>query len=174
MLGRTSSRERRLAERLDAELAPLGAVLHGCRSVVAGVRIDHLVVAPSGAWVVVADHGPGRLDVATGPDGATVVTVDGNDRSSMVRSVSRGAEHVGSVLASSGFDWLPVNAALCFTNARRTARTRRPGEPVAILGPVELVDHSAVSGPLLGSDALRIAHVLRRSFEVDRLAGDSD
>ena len=174
VLGRTSPRERRLAERLDEELAPMGAVLHGCRLDRATARIDHLVVAPSGVWVVIADHSPGRLDVAGTVEGSTVVTIDAIDRSAMVRSASRGADHVASVLAPAGFDWLPVSAALCFTNARRTARTRRVAAPVAILGPAELVDHAAVPGPLLASDALRVADVLRRSFDVDRLGGDDD
>ncbi len=70
--GRSTIRERRLGARLDRELAPIGAVLHGCQLPGGAHRIDHLIVAPLLEWRraerIRTTFGYAWIDEHVGPD----------------------------------------------------------------------------------------------------------
>lgn len=155
LLGRTSGRERRLAPRLDSELAPIGAVLHGCRLRDADHRIDHLVVAPSGIWVVLADHSAGRVSFENDR-----LVVDGVDLSGRVSSAAFAAHRVRQALDGLGLDWLDVTPTLCFTNARLRLAGRHSMSGVRLLDARALVRDVALPGALLQADARRVAGMI--------------
>jgi hypothetical protein len=174
--GRHGFRERRLGLRLDRELAPIGAVLHACR-----VRtedstpdplddepgssvIDHLVVAPNGIWVIVADHHLGRLGRVR-VDGRRQPTLDGQVHLDPIRRATRLSNDLERVLYRLGLDWVEVHPTVCFTNARwgRVAR-ELDVDGVRMTWGSALVDRVAVPGPILQRDARAVAARLRRAL----------
>lgn len=163
LLGSTSTRERRLGMRLDAELAPIGAVMHGCRIGDDDHPIDHLVVAPSGIWVVIADHSDGPFErVAGGGDQAVRIGgVDAGDRLEAVRGV---AERVRGVLDGLDHDWVEVTPSMCFTNLRVRAVEV---DGVRLVTARRLVNDIATRGSLLQRDARRIAGAIGRELVID-------
>lgn len=68
----------------------MGAVLHDVRLPDTTLPIDHVVVAPSGIWLIETAHVAGRLTHrATGPrrKSSSTVLLDGVDRTMLVDSV---------------------------------------------------------------------------------------
>lgn len=165
--GRTTIRERRLGARLDRELAPIGAVLHGCRPPDATSRIDHLIVAPTGIWTVLANHSGGP--VSTGAHGGErQLLLGGEDQEARLTAAAFSAERVRQLLVPIGFDWVDVSATLCFTNAKWgvTARETEIGD-VRVTWGKALVDRVATPGPILVRDAQAIAAALASQLIVD-------
>ncbi|BAN01285.1 nuclease-related domain-containing protein [Ilumatobacter coccineus] len=165
--GRTTIRERRLGARLDRELAPIGAVLHGCRIPDATHRIDHLIVAPTGVWTVVAEHSSGAVSV-TGPKGDQRLHLGDQDQQGRITTASFAAERVRQLLVPVGFDWVDVSATLCFTNAKwgMIAKEVEIGGVCVTWGKA-LVDRVGTPGPISVKDAKSIAEVLGQQVIVD-------
>ena len=95
-------------------------VLHDRK--VPGTRgnIDHLVVAPSGVWVIDAKNYSGKVeqrDVGSRFSTDRRLYVDGRDRTKLVEGLSWQVEAVRAALGPSGFNEVPVHASLCFTNS---------------------------------------------------------
>ena len=83
-------------------------------------HIDHIVVAPSGVWVVAANEFDGRVerrDVGGWFKMDERLYVAGKDRTNLVDSIDRQVIAVENVLAKEGLDLIPVHAALCFVNS---------------------------------------------------------
>jgi hypothetical protein len=81
--------------------------------------IDHIVVAPSGVWVVDANDNDGRVerrDVGGWFKVDERLYVGGKDHSHLVDDVDRSVIAVEEMLASAGLGSVPVHAALCFIN----------------------------------------------------------
>jgi hypothetical protein len=168
--GRSTIRERRLGALLDRELAPIGAVLHGCRLPDAKHRIDHLVVAPTGIWTVLADHSVGPVSTSGRVDDRRVRLGD-QDQGSRLTAAAFAAERVRHLLVPIGFDWVDVSATLCFTNAKwgLVAREIEVGD-VRVTWGRALVDRVATPGPILVKDARAIAAALSGQLMVDDLS----
>jgi len=84
------------------------------------LNFDHIVVAPSGVWVVVIKDGGGRVerrDVGGWFNVDERLFVAGKDRTNMIDDVDRHVMAVEDALAKEGLDLVPVHAALCFTNS---------------------------------------------------------
>ena len=84
------------------------------------VNIDHIVVAPSGVWVIDTRDCVGRVerrDIGGWFKVDERLYVAGKDRTSLVDEVDRKVVAVEAALAQEGLDLVPVHAALCFTNA---------------------------------------------------------
>jgi hypothetical protein len=110
---------RRLAGRLNDELADHAIVFHDRRVPRTRGTIDHLVVATSGVWVVNARSYVGRVEA---PDlGGWLadhlhIYVGGHDRTRIVDGLTWQAKGVHALLASIEVHEVPVHAVLCFTN----------------------------------------------------------
>ena len=82
--------------------------------------IDHLVIAPSGVWVVIAGHDTGRVTSGRSGNGSPdreCLLVGGRDRSEFVGAASVAAREVGRSLDDAGFVSVPVRAVVCLVRA---------------------------------------------------------
>jgi hypothetical protein len=112
--------ERRLAARLNRDLAAHAIVLHDRRVPGSKGNIDHLVIASSGVWVVDAKNYAGKVELrdAGGWSKTDIrLYVGGRDRTKAVDGLSWQVESVRSVMAPVGFADAPIHRALCFTDA---------------------------------------------------------
>jgi hypothetical protein len=107
--------------------AHLHQTLHG-RAVVLDDRripgakavLNHIVVAPSGVWVVEAKECDGRVerrDVGGWFKVDERLYVGGKDRSHLVDGLDRHVIGVENLLAQAGLSSVPVHAALCFVSS---------------------------------------------------------
>jgi nuclease-like protein len=107
--------------------AHLHRTLHG-RAVVlddrkvpgANATVNHIVIAPSGVWVVEAKDYDGRVerrDVGGWFKVDERLYVAGRDRTNLVDGIDRHVIAVENVLAREKLDLVPVHAALCFINS---------------------------------------------------------
>jgi hypothetical protein len=99
---------------------PLGIeVLHDRQPEGAIHPIDHLVVAPSGVWVIDSMGDTGRVHGAEATDflrPAWRLFVGGVDRTVLVDDVRRRAGVVRNVLVANGEGRVPVRPLLCFSD----------------------------------------------------------
>lgn len=149
-------RERRLGPRLEKELAGWAIALHS-RLPDAGLEcqpIDHLVVAPAGVWVILADHRRSRLT----RDSATASAAAHHDEAPPQAVACR------AVLSSIGFDWLDVQLAVCATNARGVPRRPFRIDDVWVARPSSLMSLMSRAGPLSHADVATVAAELSRRF----------
>ena len=114
-------RERMLSVHLHTELGHRAVVLDDRKVPGTKMHTDHIVIAPSGVWVVDAHVCDGRVerrDVGGWFKVDERLYVAGSDRTSLVDSIDRQVMAVEQVLAKEGLDLIPVHAALCFVNAQ--------------------------------------------------------
>lgn len=112
-----ASGEEYVAERLAKYLNDGACVLHDRRIVGSRANIDHLVVAPSGVWVIDSKRGyKGKIAVANPLVGSPKLTIGGRDRTKLVAGVQK---QVGLVEAALGDTAArpPVHGAVCFVDA---------------------------------------------------------
>lgn len=112
--------ERRLSSYLDRELIGHATVLHDIRVPKTRTRIDHLVVAPSGIWVINARNDSGKVECHS--RGARLKSDPGlfvasRNRTRLVRAMRRRTDAVTRTLAPIGLSKVPIHRCLCFTNA---------------------------------------------------------
>ena len=113
-------RERKLSLHLHTELGQRAVVLDDRKVPGTKYHIDHIVVAPSGVWVVNAHEFNGRVerrDVGGWFKVDERLYVSGKDRTGLVDGIDRQVVAVESVLAKDGLEQVPVHAALCFVNS---------------------------------------------------------
>jgi hypothetical protein len=93
-------------------LRPLGILtLHDRNIPESSANIDHIVVAPSGVWVVDAKKYTGRIERRGWFSGDVRLHVDGKNRTKLAAAMKRQVEVVRHAL---GAHDIPVRAVLCF------------------------------------------------------------
>ncbi|HEX3089746.1 MAG TPA: nuclease-related domain-containing protein [Ilumatobacteraceae bacterium] len=113
-------RERMLSVHLHSQLGHRAVVLDDRKGPGAKVQIDHIVIAPSGVWVIEANECDGKIerrDVGGWFKVDERLYVAGKDRTGLVDGIDRQVMAVEQVLAKDGLDQIPVHAALCFVNS---------------------------------------------------------
>jgi hypothetical protein len=113
-------RERMLSVHLHTELGQRAVVLNDRKVPGTRTHIDHIVIAPSGVWVIDANEYDGRVerrDVGGWFKVDERLYVAGKDRTGLVDGIDRQVIAVENVLAKEGLDLIPVHAALCFVNS---------------------------------------------------------
>ena len=107
--------EQRVAASLD-RLTTCGAVvLHDRHVPGSRANIDHVVVAPSGVWVVDAKRYRGKVECRDRPFGGDPrLSVDGRDRSKLVAGMTR---QVAAVRRAVDCADVPIHPVLCFTGS---------------------------------------------------------
>jgi hypothetical protein len=156
-------------ERVAAVLANLPggfAVFHGVdggagRRVSGAGDIDHVVVGPSGVWVIETKCWDGRVEV-----GASNVLFDGAPPShDPVEQVRRLAARVVDDLARRLPDAPPVHALLCFAGSGFADGAARLGD-VAVCGIARL--YATVSAdtaaPISDDDRIRLIEILKQAY----------
>jgi hypothetical protein len=113
-------RDGMLSVHLHTELGQRAVVLDDRKVPATRGHIDHIVIAPSGVWVVVANEYDGRVerrDVGGWMKIDERLYVAGKDRTNLVDMIDRQVAAVENVLEKEGLDSIPVHAALCFVNS---------------------------------------------------------
>lgn len=112
--------EQRLANRLDRELSDIAVVLHDRKVPKTRGNIDHLVIAPSGIWIVDAKNYSGKVERRDVGGWRTVdhrLFVANRDRSKLVAGMGWQTDAVRTSLEPIGMVGAPISPCLCFTNA---------------------------------------------------------
>ncbi|MGZ4725296.1 MAG: nuclease-related domain-containing protein [Ilumatobacteraceae bacterium] len=109
-----------LSVHLHRELHGRAVVLDDRRVPGAKAAVTHIVVAPSGVWVVESKDLEGRVerhDVGGWFRVDERLFVAGKDKSHLVDGLDRHVIAIENLLAQAGLTSVPVHAALCFVNA---------------------------------------------------------
>jgi Nuclease-related domain len=113
-------RERMLSVQLHTQLGTRAVVLDDRKVPGTKCHIDHIVIAPSGVWIVDANEYDGRVerrDVGGWFKVDERLYVAGRDRTGLVDGIDRQVAAVENVLKKEGLELVPVHAALCFVNS---------------------------------------------------------
>ncbi len=115
-------------------------------------NIDHLVIAPSGIWIVDAKNYTGKVErrhvggLFTGQDR---LYVNGRNQTKLVEGLDWQRDAVHTVLEPIGFGAVPIHRALCFTNSSWGLRFRAIGINGAVVTwSKDLINQIRESGPL--------------------------
>jgi hypothetical protein len=153
--------ERRLARALERGLGDEAVILHDRRIPGSRSNIDHLIVGPSGVWVVDAKFYKGRIEQR---DCGSLLARDwrlyvaGRDRSRLASGLQRQIEAATRALVDES---VPVHAALCFVSAEWTMLSRPfQQDGVWVLWPRELVNRVRRPSVLGRSSIDRISRTL--------------
>lgn len=112
--------DQKLGAALDAMVDHGLLTLHDRQIPGSKANIDHMVVAPSGVWIVDAKRYKGLVTkVDKGGLFRTDVhlTVGGRDRTSLADGVARQVEHVKRALQHTPHAMVPIHGVLCFVDA---------------------------------------------------------
>lgn len=156
--------EQRFADMLDRELSKEAIVLHDRPLEGARGHIDHLVVAPSGVWVIGANAHAGRIEQR--PDDASgevrrLLYVNNRDRTKLATKMSWQADAVHKHLALAGMDRAEVHSAICFTSAEWEVN----GQPFMVDG-TWVIWASALATRILASGRLATDEMARVAAEL--------
>ncbi len=103
--------EQRVGALLE-RLRPHGAVpLHDRRIPGSRANIDHVVVAPSGVWIVDSESYRGRIE-RRGRRGDPRLFVKGHDRTNLVEGMAKQYDAVRDAMTNAD---VPIHRVLCFT-----------------------------------------------------------
>jgi hypothetical protein len=146
--------EERLGQLLSEHLSDIGHVLHDRKVPKTRGNIDHLVVAPSGIWIVDAKNYTGKVErryvggLFTGQDR---LYVNGRNQTKLVEGLDWQRDAVHAVLEPIGFGAVPIHRALCFTNSSWGLRLRAIRiNGVIVTWSKDLINQIRESGPLDG------------------------
>jgi hypothetical protein len=112
--------EERLGQHLSEHLSDIAHVLHDRKVPKTKGNIDHLVIAPSGIWIVDAKNYNGKVEhrhvggLFTGEDR---LYVNGRNQTKLVEGLDWQRDAVHAVIEPIGFGAVPIHRALCFTNS---------------------------------------------------------
>jgi hypothetical protein len=150
--------ERRLAAALEAGLTSSAIVLHSRKVPNTRGDIDHLIVAPSGIWIVDAKNYTGKpelRDVGGFRRPEWRLYVNGRNQTKLVENFEWQVTAVRAALDPIGFGSTPIHPTLLFTQWKKGLFER----PIELRGVVamwtkKLVELANEPGPL-GDDAIR-------------------
>lgn len=164
--------ERRLARRLNDELADVAVVFHDRK--VPGTRgnIDHLVIGPTGVWIVDAKNYKGKVeqrDVGGLFRTDRQLFVGGRNQMKLVEGLGWQIEAVRTALSTIGFAEAPLHSALCFTDAEWGLFSK----PIRlhdahVLWPSALIERAKASGPFDGQTIDTVARHLSSALPASR------
>lgn len=138
--------EERVAELLGKHLDDHVVALHDRRIPGSRANIDHIVIAPSGVWVIDSKRYRGKVTVSSPLFGQAKLTIAGRDKSKLIDGLAKQVDLVKVVLAEVAPD-VPVHGALCFVDS-----------DLPLLGKLSFRGY-----PLLYPKALRQAHQRARA-----------
>ena len=139
--------ERRLARRLDMEVDEDAAVLHNRKVPGTRGKAHHIVIAPTGIWLIDAKHFTGRVrrrNVGGWISSGERLFIGNHNRTKLVEAMAWQVVAVRAQLDPVGLGEVPVRPALCLT-ASQWGRFARPFhvDGVLVTWPAALV--SAIS-----------------------------
>lgn len=167
------SGERAVGAKLDALDDPRLLLLHDRKmrnddGRLSKANIDHLVIAPSGVWVVDAKQYQGALEVrrAGGPFSPRVeqLWIAGRNRTSLVDGVASQVQAVRRELAAVGAGGVSVRAAMCFVGTELPWFGSSSIAGVALVGRRGLAKLVRHDGPVPADDRVHVHSWLALRF----------
>jgi hypothetical protein len=155
--------EERLARFFERELPKSVIALHDRRIPGSRANIDHVLVAPSGVWVVDAKLYTGKVERRTlGPIWRRehAVFVGGRDRTKVINGMSRQVDAIRSAIAPDPLAAdVVIRPVVCFVTSD-WGLFAKPFEisGVLVTWPQKLVARIAAAGPLTATGVARIAN----------------
>jgi Nuclease-related domain len=147
---------------LDHLLRGTGAVLHDRRFARNIEPIDHLVIAPSGLWVIDALYDPYTIQRRhLGPVFRTRphLFVDGRERSAELEAMNRRVDILRGLIALVGYHDTKINAVMCFVTAPVPISDRhRMFSGVLVTDPVGLSDRLREPGRLSQAGVMSVTY----------------
>ena len=144
--------ERRLARRLNDDLADIAIVLHDRKVPKTRGNIDHLVVAPSGIWIVDAKNYNGKVerrDIGGWLSTNIQLFVGGRNQTKLLTGMDWQVAAVQAALAPIGFSEAPVQPTLCFTNSEWPLLAKPLQiDGITITWPTKLIEAIRAAGQL--------------------------
>ncbi len=165
--------ERRLARRLDMEVPEDAAVLHDRQVPGARGKAHHIVIAPTGIWLIDAKHFTGRVrrrNVGGWISSGERLFVGNHNRTKLIDAMSWQVVAVRAQLDPVGHGEVAVRPVMCLTNAQ-WGRFARPFhvDGVLVAWPGALVTAIATDDRVRMLDAATVevlAHHLGSSLPV--------
>jgi Nuclease-related domain len=127
------------------------------------MNIDHIVVAPSGVWVIDTKRYKGKVSVAKPLFGEAKLTVAGRDKSKLADGLDRQVAAVRSAMFGVATD-VPVHGALCFVDADLPMLGRRIFRGYPLVYPPALARLIKASGVLPPEQVHQVAAHLSSRF----------
>lgn len=156
--------EEMVAAALDARCRDGATVMHDRARPRSRANIDHLVIAPTGVWVIDTKRYPGRRVRVRRPlFGEPRLTIDGRDRTKLVQGLSSQVADVAAV-ARQVVPAAVVHGALCFVDADLPLLGARSIDGHLLLHRRSLVRHLNADGSLAPADAAHLIRVLESAF----------
>ncbi len=159
--------ERKLGEALDKLRSEQIVVLHDRQLPGSRANIDHIVVAPSGIFVIDAKRYTGKVELRTSGSifrpGPNLLYVGGRNQTKLVEAMGRQVDAVAGVLAPVVITLdAPIRPALCFVDAEWGLFDKPMTlQGVRISGPKSLATTIRNPGPLMPEQVHEIASQLR-------------
>jgi hypothetical protein len=158
-----SAGEQRLARFFEQELPSSAIALHDRRIPGSHANIDHIVVAPSGVWVIDAKLYSGKVERRTVGSiwrSEVKVFVGGRDRTKLVRGMASQVEATRAALSSDPLAQdVVVTPAVCFV-ASEWGLFAKPFElsGVVVTWPQKLAERITAPGQLTATAVARLAN----------------
>ena len=157
-----SDGEERLARFLEKELPEVAIVLHDRRIPGSRANVDHIVVAPSGVWVIDAKAYGGKVEhrtIGSIWNAQNRVFVAGRDRTKLVLAMPRQLEATRSALAADPLASEVTVRGRLF-RVVRLGLLRKPvrAHGVAVIWPQKLAERIAAPGQLTQTAIVRLAN----------------
>jgi hypothetical protein len=135
-------------------------VLHDRRMPGGRGNIDHLVVAPTGVFVIDAKAIKGSVSVQTTLFGKPKLRVRGRDRTNLIDGLDRQVAAVHGALEAGGYQAVPVQGVLCFTDADLPLVGGKEMRGHLLVYRKSLRKRLAKKGPISAETASAMAHFL--------------
>jgi hypothetical protein len=137
--------------------------LHDRRVPGSRANIDHIVIAPSGVWVVDTKCYKGRVEVRAPLFGSARLKIAGRDKTRLVHVLDRYCEMVRAAVDRIASD-VPVHSAFCFVGSELPMLGTRSIGGHRLLQRRSLTRRLNRRGPLLGDRAAVLVSELSGRF----------
>jgi hypothetical protein len=155
--------EEMVAAALDARCRPEVAVLHDRRTPGTRANIDHIAIAPSGAWVVDTKRYKGKIRVSRPLFGPAKLTIAGRDQTKLVAALIRQVELVAPAVAGVLPD-VSVRGAFCFVEGELPLLGTPSISEILLLHRRSLAKRLNAEGPLTVEDIATVTAALAARF----------
>ena len=148
-----------LAEYLKAD----AVTLHDRAIPGSPANIDHIVIAPSGVWVIDSKRYKGKVAVVKPLLARTKLTINGRDKSKLIDGLAQQVALVKAVMAEVA-PGMPVRGALCFVHSDMPALGKPSFKGFALLTVKPLSKRINARGPVAAEQVRAVAAGLALRF----------
>lgn len=138
-------------------------VLHDRRIPRTRANVDHIVIAPSGVWVVDSKRYKGKVAVNKPLFGQAKLTIAGRDKTKLVDGLAKQVALVEAVMSELA-PGIPVRGALCFADADLPLLSKLTFNGYPLLYPKPLAKRINANGPLAADRVRSLAAELASHY----------